>query len=163
MSSLTSLKSVSRRAILFFFALWVYGCSGTDNVGTVSDEFVQARTKWAASSLLNYELSTRESGGLRASMPVYSTVVTNGVITKAVLTDGQMIKDDLLFDRAISIETLFNIVARAYETKAAQITVTYNSKYGYPERILINPDLGIADDEIYLDVLDFSITTEQFN
>ena len=51
-------------------------------------------------------------------------------------------------DDLMTVEELFQVIQKAIDDEVAQLEVTYNAKLGYPERIYIDIDERMADEEV---------------
>jgi hypothetical protein len=51
-------------------------------------------------------------------------------------------------DSLMTVTELFQVVEKALIDEVAQLDVTYNAKLGYPERIYIDIDRRMADEEM---------------
>ena len=58
-------------------------------------------------------------------------------------------------------EKLFDFVEDAYDRDAARVEVDYHPDFGVPTRILVDYDREIADDEIVINVAEFSPTVDR--
>jgi hypothetical protein len=52
------------------------------------------------------------------------------------------------FDSLKTVEELFEVIQKAINDDVAQLDVTYNTQLGYPERIYIDVDERMADEEM---------------
>ncbi len=51
-------------------------------------------------------------------------------------------------DDLMTVEELFQVIQKAITDEVAQLEVTYNSKLGYPERVYIDVDERMVDEEV---------------
>lgn len=51
-------------------------------------------------------------------------------------------------DDIMTVDTFFQVIQDAINKKVAKLDVTYNATLGYPERIFIDVDKLIADEEV---------------
>ncbi|MCY4580604.1 MAG: DUF6174 domain-containing protein [Chloroflexi bacterium] len=93
--------------------------------------------------------------------PVKVTV-TNGESQSIVYAEsGEMgnTEDSPVFSgspRYLTIDRLFDVIQDAIDDEPDQITVSYDSEFGYPMNIKIDPNVNAIDDEYILIVSRFS-------
>jgi hypothetical protein len=86
--------------------------------------------------------------------------VLNGTVAKVtnVLDDRTLLpiaNPDL--SQFLTIRQLFEEIGRAFKSGAQQVQVCYDPSGLYPERILVNPSVLIADDESEFEVSEFVV------
>ncbi|MEH1939720.1 MAG: DUF6174 domain-containing protein [Nostoc sp.] len=108
---------------------------------------------WRQQKISNYRYEfTRSCNCLpKATEPVIIEVrngVTTSITSKAT---GQPV-DGQLFQKYNTIPKLFNIIKDALIRRAANLTVQYYPRIGYPTQINIDYNSQITDDEIFFTI-----------
>lgn len=109
-----------------------------------------ARTLWDAKKLTTYSLVQTRSCFCPTE---YTRAMMYHVINGMINTWSLVYADD---GKQVTIETQLNTVNQAFDmiqeaidAKVANVTVSYDSIYGYPTSITIDRDFMIADEEMY--------------
>ena len=55
-----------------------------------------------------------------------------------------------------TIDGIFDQIQNAIDVNAFLINVTYNDKFGFPENVIVDFELQMADEELYLSVSNFT-------
>lgn len=107
------------------------------------------RQLWHSQKIANYQYSYKQVCfcPLPSNIPVRVLVKNNKVIGVTPLETGQTL-EEVNLDSYKTINQLFEIIENAVTKNADKITVTYNSKLGYPTEIFIDYIVLAADDEI---------------
>lgn len=87
--------------------------------------------------------------------PVKVTV-TNGEIESVVYAESGDPPVVVGSPRFHTINRLFDMIQNAIDNEADQITVSYDSEFGYPTNIEIDPNINAIDDEYILTATGFS-------
>lgn len=96
------------------------------------------REKWESSQITHYQLTVDFDGyGIFEQMPWTLEVRDNNIVS---VTDTQGNKiQDFYSDRDFTISGIFDDIQSRFQSKAPVIRVRYNSFFGYPEDVFINP------------------------
>lgn len=119
------------------------------------------QVKWKAQKLSNYTFTLARNC---FCLPEYTApiqiTVKGGKVVKAVSTppaplpagNGRMAApaNTDARDRAMTVDGLFKTIQEAINSKAAQIDVKYDHKYGYPISIFVDRSRMMADEEMGL-------------
>jgi Family of unknown function (DUF6174) len=120
-------------------------------------EFSQNQKKWQNANISHYrfELNVGCFCAFRNNMPL-TIEVQNGQVTSMSYADGTQVNESerTIFDAYSTLDSLFDYTA-ARMKDAAEVKVTYDSTYGYPNEVSIDNNKEIADDELYLSVSGF--------
>ena len=100
------------------------------------------------------------------SMPSGPEVETIHTVTSAIATMGETSGENLVqtgpsYLSFLSMVDLFNMISDAVARDAASIDVVYNQQWGYPESIVIDYVEMMIDEEMYIRVSNFTISTWQ--
>jgi uncharacterized protein DUF6174 len=111
------------------------------------------RRLWYKQKIYNYRYTLTRSCFCqpKATEPVVIEV-RNGVTNSITYAKTGQRVDPKLFQSYNTIPKLFNIIYNAIDRKAANLSVQYNPKLGYPTQINIDYNRQIADEEIYLTI-----------
>jgi len=119
----------------------------------------QNRQKWESQHITHYRinLSVGCFCAFRDRMPV-SVEIDNGKILSILDNQGKPAADlqDAVGQYA-GIDKLFDYIDAAHKAGAAQVDVTYNARYGYPESIIVDQSKQVADDELSLTISSFEV------
>lgn len=85
--------------------------------------------------------------------------VHNGQTVSITSAESGVRVDSEFFESVNTIAKLFDLVRAAIEHKAAIVSVSYNSPFGYPEKIYIDRIKEAVDEEISYTVTDFTVLT----
>jgi Family of unknown function (DUF6174) len=111
------------------------------------------RLLWRRQKIFNYRYEfTRSCNCLPKATELVVIEVRNGVTTSITSKETGQPVDAKLFQKYNTIPKLFNIIRNAIARRAANLTVEYDSKIGYPTQINIDYDSQIADDEIFFTI-----------
>ncbi len=89
----------------------------------------------------------------------FDVVVRNGEVVQARRVGSGGVGGSGQPPGALTIDGLFTVVsqARSSSSPAANVTVSYDERYGYPQRISIDRIADAVDDEISYTVSDFQV------
>ncbi|MEH2378584.1 MAG: DUF6174 domain-containing protein [Nostoc sp.] len=108
---------------------------------------------WRRQRIPNYRYEfTRSCNCLPKATELVIIQVRNGVTTSITSKETGKPVDAQLFQKYNTIPKLFNIIRNALIKKAANLTVQYEPKIGYPTQINIDYNSQIADDEIFFTI-----------
>ncbi len=139
-----------KKFILITLVIMLAACSAGGS------EFTQNQTKWQNANFTHYrfQLSVGCFCAFRDKMPI-TVEVQNGQVASMTYADGTSVdaseQANMGFDQYATIDALFQYTAQRMKD-AAEVTVTYDSTYGYPTTIYIDGSKQIADDELSLSV-----------
>lgn len=144
------MRPPSVSALLLVAALLIGGCSVFGSSSREQDALDEARARWDASGPSAYSMTygrlcfcpTEVTG------PFAVRVVGDRVVE--VTLDGTPV----VYDRAMTVDALFERLASAYARDAHRVDVTYDSALGFPSSIFIDYDERIADEEMGYTVTD---------
>lgn len=114
-----------------------------------------ARARWERTRPADYSftLATSCECLTEITKPVV-VVVRDGVVTSRTYVQGGEAVDPRWASYFPSIDGLFTKIDDA-ATRADRLDADYDGRYGYPQRISIDYDTRMVDDEISLRVSDF--------
>lgn len=139
--------------VLLAAALFLAACSP-------ASALEQNRQKWADQQISHYrfELSIGCFCPFRSQMPL-TIEVQDGKIVSIETADGSPINEGSrpTFEEAGTLENLFMIIEKAQESGADELTVEYDSTYGFPSQISIDPIKTAVDEEISYLVENFQV------
>ena len=126
----------------------------------VETDLVEAKAKWEAVGYSKYQMQFGTVceclyggygfGGFEATFDVDAGVVIG---VREVWLSGGLASDSLIeaWNNSVSnfqsIEGLFGVIESAIEENAHEVDITYNAELGYPEKIKIDYDKMVADEE----------------
>ncbi len=121
------------------------------------DTLVEARTVWASSGISNYRYTiTRQCFCVETYIGPFTVRVRDGVSAVTRTSDGSEVDPIILELLPLSAEELF---AFAEERQAqASFRVTYDQATGLPLSVWSDPIPEAADDELGIEVRDFTAT-----
>lgn len=143
-----------KKLILVTFIFLLAACS----LG--SSEFSQNQKKWTDVNITHYrfELNIGCFCVFRNQMPL-KVEVQNGEIVSITTSDGSTVaKTDSNYEyysKYATVENLFTELKTDLGGKADEVTVKYDSTYGYPTEINIDFIKAAVDDELYLSASGF--------
>ena len=139
--------AASRIGALLFVTLMIASC-GESIVGPERD-FADAQEKWRASKAADYDLVvSRICECLPGTMGPVEVIVRGGrVSSRRYLTSSAEVPDGFM-DVFPDVENLFFKIRSALWAHVYKIEVEYDEELGYPTRIYVDPDKGVADDEV---------------
>ncbi|NBP83654.1 hypothetical protein EBU60_07350, partial [bacterium] len=121
------------------------------------DTLDEARTVWATSGIGNYRYTiTRQCFCMETHVGPFTVRVRDGVSAVIRTSDGSEVNPIILELLPLSAEELFAFV----EERQAQASfrVTYDQATGLPLSVWSDPIPEAADDELGIEVRDFTVT-----
>lgn len=111
------------------------------------------RQLWNKQKISNYRYTFTRSCFCvpKATEPVVIEV-RNDITTSITSVETGQPVDTKLFESYNTVPKLFNIIRDAIARRAANLTVKYDPKFGYPTEINIDYNSQIADDELFLTI-----------
>jgi hypothetical protein len=153
------------RCLFLFLLLPLAGCDlfGEDRPQRVDGRSVvqsettgglaEARGRWAEAGVAHYRFEYFRACECLASEVGPFVVTVRGAevedvegLAGAPLPDGHV---------AFTVARLFDRIEAAFEQGADRVNVTYDAVLGFPIDVAIDYDLGVADEELLVEVLGF--------
>ncbi|MCK5917426.1 MAG: hypothetical protein KAG34_03320 [Cocleimonas sp.] len=114
------------------------------------------KQRWQQANIKNYRYTFQRSCFcMRDFTKEVITTVNNNKVVNAHWKDSKQALDHKFKNNKQNIDYFFIKIQDAIDRKAALITVKYNETYGYPEKISIDYDKMIADEELSLSAKNF--------
>ena len=121
------------------------------------DALEEARAAWASSGINNYDfIITRQCFCMEEYAGPFTVRVRDGVSTVTRSSDGSAVDPDVLKQLPVSAEGLFQFAEERQEQ--ASFRVTYDQATGLPLSVWSDPIPQAADDELGIEVRDFTVT-----
>jgi hypothetical protein len=180
-ASLVFLSLAIYGAVIFFVYLWVkepapphettpseeypnYVFTPGYSPANFEAELEKNRAKWENQQITHYQMSLEPgySSNNYGHTP-YIIEVKDGVVIAVVDAQGNTVsvEDTQSFaysDRELlTVLGLFSYAFRTFLEEPPTIRVTYNSTYGYPERIFVDPYIEPCCQDFSIDVIDFHV------
>lgn len=143
-----------KKIILITLAIVLAACSAGGS------EFSRNQQKWEDAQISHYrfELNIGCFCAFRDQMPL-TVEALNGEVVSMAGSDGSVIAatdpNYELFSKYATIDRLFSELEADLGGGADEVTVTYDSTYGFPSEINIDFIKNAADDELYLSASGF--------
>jgi len=139
-------------------ALVAAGCGSVTGSGALEPDQVQLnlnRSLWRRAALSSYRYHYRRSCFClpAATEPVLIRVERGAVAEVVYARTGNPVEPERLPDYP-TVDRLFELVQDALDRRADRLTVSYEPGLGYPRRIDIDYDRGIADEELIVETAD---------
>lgn len=149
------IKGMSFLLIAFSVAL-ISACDGADSSPPATDqsELDDNIEFWREAGKSSYQFTYSETCFCPPEEAIVQTII-EGTVRRAFYTPSGVYlpKDEL--DRLYTINSLFALIQDAITNDVAVLEVTYNRFRGYPEKIFIDVDANITDDEVTREVTDY--------
>jgi hypothetical protein len=131
------------------------GCAGQSPIQT---ELNSNESKWADQKVSHYRYTLR----VLAFAPVERTApvdieVRDGIAVSALYQESGQGATNEIIRNADTVEKLFDIIQNAIDDKVDEVTVEYDTAYGYPKGIRIDPLKTAIDEEIGYTVSEFQV------
>ena len=111
-----------------------------------------AMALWASQNVASYQLDfARVCNCMEDALGPYISVVDEtGAVTDVMFASNKTSVDSSseIFADALTVERIFERIQDALDSDAAEVTVEYDTTYGYPVNTYIDYDALIADEEI---------------
>jgi hypothetical protein len=149
------IKGKSFLVIAFVITL-ISACDDADTRPSTTDqaELDDNIDFWAETGSSNYQYTYSESCFCPPEEAIVTTVVLDEITGAFYTPSGVYLSEDDL-DRLYTINRLFALIQAAITNDVAILEVTYNRYRGYPEKIFIDVDENVTDDEITREVTDY--------
>jgi len=141
-----------KKLALLFLVVLLTACSGI-----VKSEIAKNQEKWALAGISHYrfDLNIGCFCAFRSQMPL-SVEVMDGEIVSMIDPDGNIVdatdSNYEYYSRFATIDRLFSELESDSIKEADEVTVTYDSTYGFPTQISIDYIKEAVDDELGLTV-----------
>jgi hypothetical protein len=159
METLAVTRRISRATLVLLVVLAV-GCTDEPTAETSAGKTPQAeRTRWEKAHIRDYRWSIYV--GCFCDSGTATIKVANGKPVEARQEAGPFAieKDERFGLIPLTIEDLFDRLDDAYASGADVVDVTYDSAYGFPSELRVDPSRMTADDEMEYSVRSFEPTT----
>lgn len=140
--------------ILLTITVLLFGCTHSTPEPTTgnsdqSDRHAlnKNRMLWKNAHLSNYTYTYKKRCFCPPEEDFVVTVQYGNVITASYFPSSDPVMPERL-DSLMTVKELFQVIEKALTDEVAQLDVTYNAKLGYPERIYIDIDERMADEEM---------------
>ena len=118
-----------------------------NNDSPLIQELKENRQLWRSQNLKNYQYIYQQQCFCPSpSNTPLKVSIKNDKITQVVNLNSEQLVTDLTFPK--TIEELFKIIKDAIQRNADEILITYDKTLGYPNRIAIDYQKILADEEI---------------
>jgi hypothetical protein len=119
-------------------------------------ELERNKQLWQESNVADYDfVIIRYQGGMYVWAPVLVQVRGRKAISmKPTKKVEELVKVD--YGDFDTIDKTFDVIQRSYD-KGDKVTVTYNEKFGYPEKIKVQPKGGGVDSVYSINISEFEI------
>ena len=127
-------------------------------VGATQAALDDALALWSSTSVASYKLGyTRTCYCPEEYLSPYISVVDNGAVADVLFASNKTSVDPSspIVADTVTVELLFERIQGAYDSDAVEVTVDYDTTFGYPVTIFIDYDTMIADEEFSLQVDSF--------
>ncbi|MCG8466882.1 MAG: DUF6174 domain-containing protein [Gemmatimonadetes bacterium] len=140
-----------KRALLVVALVGTAGC-GDGPTALSTSTLDSARARWLSSGIRDYDFEYRQQCECGSAFSDAAIVeVRQGRVAAVRYRDSG--QPAAATDRGLfpTVDDLFARIEDAIRRNAASLTVTYDTRWGYPTRIDIDYDVQVADDEISID------------
>ncbi|ACR12743.1 DUF6174 domain-containing protein [Teredinibacter turnerae] len=137
-----------------FTSIVLLGCNG-DNKDHSTKELDEARAIWSKANLSYYQFTYRRFCFCPQTEALIIEVQNNQVTSAFYTPSGTYLSDEELA-YVQNIDELFDTIEELIVDQADEVTVIYNSTYGYPEQVDVDLYKNAIDDEFTLNITDFN-------
>jgi len=120
-------------------------------------EYRLSRAKWESSGIHSYELTVQDY--CECDMRPIRVTVVNDRVARALFANVTAAKvpteADLKY-RLLTVDAIFDDIARSYSKAYFKVSAVYDGKYGYPVEYSRDPDAKVIDDDSVTKISDFS-------
>ena len=128
----------------------------TTPVGEI-DSLEEARAAWSSSGINNYDFTiSRQCFCMEEYVGPFTVRVRDGVSTVTRSSDGSAVDPDVLKQLPVSAEELFQFAEERKDQ--ASFRVEFDQATGLPLSVWSDPIPQAADDELGIEVRDFTVT-----
>lgn len=141
----------------------LFGCNDSDDDAidpvddsnkTTQELLDENQTKWANANVSTYSYTYRVSCFCIPEEDIVVNVVNDEVASAFFVPSGTLLSADRLALQK-TIDGLFGNIQTGIDEGYAKLEATYDSQFGFPVTIDEDPNLGIADDERFIQVGSF--------
>lgn len=145
-----------RRTPAALVLLVLIACS-VSPLGVSRDELRDAETRWRLSAIASYDFVVQRGCfcGPAVTRPV-TAQVRDGAFAALVYADSGTAADTSLFTDVLTVDRLHGLIERALAQSPAAFSAVYDPFFGYPTRLVVDPNAAIADDELTITVTGFT-------
>lgn len=124
-------------------------------------DLLAAETKWRQKQPDHYTYTLQRSCFCTPEFrkPIAIEVEKTRLQKASYAPEGSLLPLERIND-ALTVDGLFEVVRSAIDSKAARIDVEYDSTYGYPTSISLDPNLSATDDEMYYTATELTTVTK---
>lgn len=115
----------------------------------ISNQLNVAKARWQKYSINHYIYTLQRSCFCPPESRKPMRIRVNKGEIKQVMLVPENINKPSNYNGALSVDGLFDLIQKAIDNKAANISVKYDARFGYPLDIAIDHDAQIADEETY--------------
>ena len=148
------LNTLLLSTLLFFSA-----CDTTDTKteSSIEDRLNTNKKLWSKSTLKNYSFVVRKSCFCPDLKKKFVEVKNSKVSSVKYIPSNEILTQEAINKEKV-IPDYFSFIQDAIDREAHDINVTYNSTYGYPEKIKIDYTQKAVDEEMYYEITHFNKT-----
>ncbi len=115
-------------------------------------EGLPARAQWRAANPGNYAYRLQRQCYCPRPLDTRVYVVHNRVVAAEDLKTGETITNPATLRAFHPIEGYFKLLDTNWQRQPAVFEVRHHRRYGFPERIFIDPAYNVADDEVEIHI-----------
>lgn len=119
------------------------------NYQKISNQLNAAKARWQKYSINHYIYTLQRSCFCPPESRKPMRIRVNKGQIKQVMLVPENINKPANYNGALSVDGLFALIEKAVKNKAANISVKYDARFGYPVEVAIDHDARIADEETY--------------
>ena len=129
------------------------GCNST---GPSDESFNASRQKWIDANVSSYSMVVTRVDGVGDPIAVRVTVTDNAVTSRIYDGTSQAVPAGEA-SKYPDVNALFDLVRDSFD-RAQTVTVTFDQTYGFPATMNINYSVGTLDDDLVIQVTEFTAT-----
>lgn len=119
-------------------------------------EFNRNKELWKSQNIKNYKIKLEANGFLtNYPRPVEFVISNSKIISSKSLQKGNNYLEG--YKDFNTIEKIFDFIEKEHTKKIDKLNVQFNEKLGYPIQIMLDEKVGIADDELSLEIISLEI------
>ena len=142
------MKIIQLAAFALILALFACAAPGPQTTGDPhQDALNRNQALWKNAHLSSYSYTYKRLCFCPEEEDILVKVQYGDVKAASYSPSNSPVLPDRL-DGLMTVEEFFQVIQDAISNKVARLDVTYNSKLGYPERIFIDVDKLMADEEM---------------
>ncbi len=129
-------------------------CSISTEFG--EEVFNSARAQWTRTAPAAYSFQLLRSCTCATPKEPIRIEVRNGAVVSRTYTSSSAALEAQFASAYPSVNGLFDLIAEARRQKPVRLNSEYSSTYGYPTTVLIDLDGSRTDDDLILNVTEFT-------